>query len=321
MQFRSAGRNGALAARDVVRSIRMHVWRVRRSRGFSGSLPAEFKVLVDDLFANGMATRDEFVSAHLIESIRNDLIRELESGRRLVPVSNDTVREEGSRSPAKSFLAADVLSRGPDAYRELTNYVAVEQPFLRSKAALHLALDERLLSIASTYLGGPAAIGGSNLRRSFKNSLTEFDTLWFHSDPNSPRILKVFFYLTDVDENSGPFCHVRGSHRKKFGGWRVSYRLTDDDILRHYTSGDIKLALGRPGSVVFADTTGFHRGTKCKSRDRDMLTINYVLEPEFGGKAETPLIPEDFDFGALSAAQRRALDFTARPNDPVRTSQ
>jgi len=321
MQFRRVARNGALAARDVVRSIRMHVWRVRRSRGFSGSLPAEFNVLVHDLCANGMTTCDEFVSAHLIESIRNDLIRELESGRRLVPVSNDTVREEGSRSPAKSFLAADVLSRGPDAYRELTNYVAVEQPFLRSKAALHLALDERLLSIASAYLGGPAAIGGSNLRRSFKNSLTEFDTLWFHSDPNSPRILKVFFYLTDVDENSGPFCHVRGSHRKKFGGWRVSYRLTDDDILRHYTSSDIKLALGRPGSVVFADTTGFHRGTKCKSRDRDMLTINYVLEPEFGGKAETPLIPEDFDFGALSAAQRRALDFTARPNDPVRTSQ
>ena len=321
MQFRRAARNGALATRDVVRRTRMHVWRVRRSRGYSGGLPAEFKSLVDDLVTNGMATRDEFVSADVIDSIRHDLIRELESGRRLVPVSNDTVREQGSRSPAKSFLEADVLTRGPEAYRDLTNYVAVEQPFLRSKAALQLALDERLLSIASAYLDGPAAIGGSNLRRSFTNALTEFDTLWFHSDPNSPRILKVFFYLTDVDENSGPFCHVRGSHRKKFGGWRVSYRLTDDDILRHYSSEDIKLALGRPGSIVFADTTGFHRGTKCRTRDRDMLTINYVLEPEFGGKAETPLIPDDFNFGVLSAAQRRALDFTARPNDSVRSTK
>lgn len=299
----------------------MHLWRIRRSRGYSGDLPDEFRSLVRDLAVNGMAQHDDFAPTDLIASIRTDLIRELESGKCLVPVSNDTVREQGSRSPAKSFLAADVLSQGPDAYRDLTNYVAVDQPFLRSENALHLALDERLLAIASAYLGGPAAIGGSNLRRSFKNSLTEFDTLWFHSDPNSPRILKVFFYLTDVDENSGPFCHVRGSHRAKFGGWRVSYRLTDDDILRHYARDDVKLALGRPGSVVFADTTGFHRGTKCKSHDRDMLTINYVLEPEFGGKAEVPLIPDNFDLSVLSSAQRRALDFTSRPNDPIRTTR
>lgn len=321
MDFRRSARNGALVARDACRRARMHLWRIRRSRGYFGGPPDEFKSLLGDLVADGMAQRDEFVSVELVSSTRNDLIRELESGRFLVPVSNDAVREQGSRAPAESFLAADVLSRGPDAYRNLTNYVAVEQPFLRSISALRLALDERLLSIASAYLGGPAAIGGSNLRRSFANSLTEFDTLWFHSDPNSPRILKVFLYLTDVDENSGPFCHVRGSQRVKFRGWRLSYRLTDDDILRHYSRDDVKLAVGRPGSVVFADTTGFHRGTKCKSRDRDMLTINYVLEPEFGGKAEVPLIPTDFDLSALSSTQRRALDFTARPNNAARTSR
>ncbi len=269
--------------------------------------------MLDDLFSNGMARCEAFASTELITSIRNDLCRELASGQHLVPVSNDAVRDQGSLASPKTYLTPDVLSKGPNAYRELTNYVAIDQPLIHSDGALRLALDERLLSIASAYLGGPAAIGGSNLRRSFRNSLTEFDTLWFHSDPNSPRILKVFFYLTEVDENSGPFCHVRGSHKKKFKDWRVSYRLTDDDIRRHYSDNDIKLALGSPGSVVLADTTGFHRGTKCKSRDRDMLTINYVLEPEFGGKAEVPLIPHNFDLGSLSNAQRRALDFTSKP--------
>jgi hypothetical protein len=316
MQVPSAARNGALVARDVAYRLRMHLWRIRRSHGYSSSLPSEFKPILDDLLSNGMAKCEAFASAELIASVRNDLCRELASGQHLVPVSNDAVRDQGSLASPKSFLTADVLCQGPSAYRELTNYVALEQPFLRSDGALRLALDERLLSIASAYLGGPAAIGGSNLRRSFRNSLTEFDTLWFHSDPNSPRILKVFFYLTEVDENSGPFCHVRGSHKKKFKNWRVSYRLTDNDIHRHYSDTDIRLALGSPGSVVLADTTGFHRGTKCKSHDRDMLTINYVLEPEFGGKAEVPLVPSDFKMDDLSDAQRRALDFTARPTSP-----
>ena len=32
--------------------------------------------------------------------------------------------------------------------------------------------------------------------------------------------------------------------------------------------------------LIIADTTGLHKGSKCKRKDRTMLTINYVIHPE-----------------------------------------
>jgi hypothetical protein len=310
MSMRSSANSAVLATRDFAKWARLQTWRVRRLPGKRSRLRPDLLPILSALRQDGFAFLENFVDQALLDRIKIDLDRELATGRNLVPVSNDSVREVGSRAAASTFLSPDVLQRGPDAYRHLTNYVAVDQPFLRSPGSLELALDIRLIEIASHYLGGKAALGGSNLRRSFANGLAEFDTLWFHSDPNSARILKVFFYLTPVDLGSGPFAYVKGSHRKKFRNWRSSYRLSPEDIDHHYHPKSIVNATAIPGTVILADTTGFHRGTKCVTADRDLLTLNYVLEPEFGGKGEQALIPRELDPTLLTSSQRRALDFT-----------
>jgi len=103
------------------------------------------------------------------------------------------------------------------------------------------------------------------------------DTNYFHSDPNSPRFVKAFFYLNDVDAAGGPFCFVRGSTTRKFRGWRSKYRWTEEEIIAAYGRESLVSITASVGDLILADTTGFHRGTKVTSRDRSMLTLDYLV--------------------------------------------
>jgi hypothetical protein len=73
------------------------------------------------------------------------------------------------------------------------------------------------------------------------------------------------------------------------------------------------------GDVIIADTTGFHRGTKVRSRDRSMLTINYLLHPEDWGKARFKIAARDYE--RLSPKQKVAADFLDVTEEPSRLEQ
>lgn len=244
-----------------------------------------------------------------LDAIREESEDHLRRGTCLNPVSKDSERFVGEDSCAPAqFLSDDELARGPSYYRHLTNQVSVKDPLVSCRSFVKVALNDLLIDIATAYLGVIPAIGTINLRKSFVNSLLEFDTQLFHSDANSPRFLKFFFYLDDVDREGGPFCYVRGSHRRKFKGWNVKYRWTTNEIARFYSNEDIVELVANVGDLIIADTTGFHRGIKPKMRDRTMLTVNYTIHPEYwrtNGRAKIALR----NFERLSPKQKAACDF------------
>lgn len=176
------------------------------------------------------------------------------------------------------------MAQGQAVFRERTNRVTVVDPLVTMPELLPIVLDERFIDIAAGYLRSVPAVGSVTLRKSFVNDLPVFDTLYFHVDPNSVHFLKVFVYLHDVGPQGGPFTYVRGSHRERFRGWSTRRRWSEQEILAHYPAERIVAMTARAGDVVMADTTGFHRGTKPEAADRCMLTISYVLEPEYGGR-------------------------------------
>jgi hypothetical protein len=212
--------------------------------------------------------------------VLEDLEARIREGRHLLALSDDRARPAGDQAAPAAFLGPEDVGKGEAHFRELTNQAAVEEPLLRCPAVLPLAFGDLVLGVASGYLGCFPGLGTLNLRRSYRNGLPEFDTNHFHSDPNSPRFVKAFFYLNDVDEEGGPFCYVKGSAARKFPGWRGKYRWTEEEIRRAYGPDCLVSLTGSVGDVLFADTTGFHRGTKVRSRDRSMLTLNYLVHPE-----------------------------------------
>lgn len=231
----------------------------------------------------------------------------LSAGRHLNRPTHDAIRPAGETAEASALVSDDDIAGGEERLRHLTNYLSVDEPFVACPAAVELAFTPLLLRIAGAYLGCPPAVGGVNLRRSFVNDLTEFDTLFFHSDPNSPRFLKFFFYLNDVDEGGGPFAYIPGTHRQKFRGWRRKYRWTPEEIETIYP-GRVRLATARVGDLVIADTTGFHRGTKVVTRDRTMLTVNMVVHREFHGRQVGFKLPRAATTG-FTPAQQAGTDF------------
>ena len=188
---------------------------------------------VERLWRDGFIVLKQVMDRDALLKVKAELEQLLDSGSHVI-ASKDSVRTAGDLSAAPVALTADELTQGQDYYRRHTNFAWIADPLLNCPSVVRIAFDDLLADIATHYLGCPAAIGTLNLRKSYVNDLSDFDTLYFHSDPNSPRFLKFFFYLNDVDEEGGPFCYVTHTHREKFKGWRRKYRWLHEEIEAQY---------------------------------------------------------------------------------------
>ena len=266
--------------------------------------------IVADIERDGYAIVKNAIDPAVLIELKAQVESHLDNGTSLQPVSKDSARTKGDRSAAKVFLTAEELRRGQEYFRQHTNYISIANPLVNAPAAVKLAFHPLPIDIAQTYLGCVPALGGLNLRKSYSNDLPEFDTLYFHVDPNSPKFLKFFFYLNDVDMDGGPFCYVRGSHRTRFRGWMSKGRWTLDEMEAQFGGDNVRYLTANVGDMIVADTNGFHRGTKITGADRTMLTLDYVVHEEFDGtqSAEQFQLPTAV-FEQLPARERAVADF------------
>ena len=93
---------------------------------------------------------------------------------------------------------------------------------------------------------------------------------------------KFFIYLNDVDETSGPFTYVKGSNLG--GRWRNvypqrppmgSYPLAGavDAVV---SATDVRPCTGKAGTVIFADTSGLHKGGYATAKERIMFMAGFI---------------------------------------------
>ena len=164
-------------------------------------------------------------------------------------------------------------------------YIQCLQPLLSAPEIHPFVFNDLIIDIAGAYMDCYPAFGTCNLRRSFVNDMKEGGNQIYHVDPNSPRFLKFFIYLDDVDINGGPFCYVEGSHTKKFEinnhNWNKQYSWDTNTINQIYGEDKVKYLTAKKGDLLVADTNGWHRGTKPTNKDRTMLTLDYVCHVEF----------------------------------------
>ncbi len=82
----------------------------------------------------------------------------------------------------------------------------------------------------------------------------------YHMDMDLIRFLNFFVYLTDVTSDTGPHCYVAGSHRRKPPALLQDRRFGDRELEQHYPNEAFRELIGPRGTVVMADTLGFHKG-------------------------------------------------------------
>lgn len=105
----------------------------------------------------------------------------------------------------------------------------------------------------------------------------------YHFDLDRIRWLKIFVYLTDVDETSGPHAFIRGSHRTNGKTIRRDGRFTDDEVFGLYPRSDERVFIAPKGTVILEDTLGFHKGVAATRNHRFILeyelSINHFGYP------------------------------------------
>jgi len=105
--------------------------------------------------------------------------------------------------------------------------------------------------------------------------------LW-HRDYNDKHLLKAFLYLVDVDEEMGPFQYVSGSQpggpyadawpRKPLGQNYPS----EGELERRVPESAVKTFVGGKATLVFCNTSGFHRGGFSTTSPRVLATATYT---------------------------------------------
>lgn len=99
----------------------------------------------------------------------------------------------------------------------------------------------------------------------------------FHRDVDDWLFIKLFIYITDVDEDSGPHVFVRGSHRD--GRLAKIARYTDEQVVEAFGASNV-LRLSAPAGTSFLENTyGMHKGQLPKLHRRLLLQAQYSLGP------------------------------------------
>jgi hypothetical protein len=132
--------------------------------------------------------------------------------------------------------------------------------------------------------------------------------LW-HRDPEDRCVLKMFVYLTDVDEGAGPLTYAPGTHAQ--GPIRANpestlfvegnskvYRSDDSQMNTVVPKENWITATGTKGTVVFADTRGYHKGGLVRNNDRIVYICEFtskgsILLDDLFGERIRPSTPLD----------------------------
>ena len=145
---------------------------------------------------------------------------------------------------------------------------------------IQLALNPGLLGRVNGYLGMWSYLREVQIWLDMPTPGEAKETQLWHRDDDDHANVKAFIYLNAVTEGGGPFCFVPRTH--VFGDLKHAVpptapgRMNDDQMAAHVPAAGWTRCTGSPMTVIFADTTGFHRGLKPQTQHRVMVSLHYT---------------------------------------------
>ena len=199
--------------------------------------------------------------------------------------TEDNLAELQAKQKKKSYLIRRFLKSGT--------------PFGLDDRWLGFGLSSRMLDIVNSYRGELTWMIDVDNWYTIPdpNAEDRIASQRWHRDPWDNHIVKVFTYFSDVDEAAGPFEYLRGSpaggrnaHLWPWEGDEVyeAHGLypPQDEFESKAPAEDVLTATGPAGTMVFADTSGFHRGGWTRHKPRVLSYCSFVstqfrLSPRF----------------------------------------
>jgi len=294
-------RRGVVATYELHDRLLANAASRRRYDRARPALDATQERIVAQLRADGYAT---LPLAELVPdtSVWDNLESDAERFVAETAVGLEREREGGDaalrRRPGKEFLVRK-YSRDVE--------LGLDDPWLR------LGVEPRLLDIANTYLGMWSKLeyvdvwytppAGEEERRSSQR---------WHRDFNDRHLLKAFLYLVDVDEQTGPFEYVPrsapGGELDKLWPWRpLGENYPPEDELAERIDGRAVSFTAPKGTLIFCNTSGFHRGGFASGKPRVLATFTWDSPASLKALSERNYRFAPRNGAALTDAQRYAL--------------
>jgi len=179
----------------------------------------------------------------------------------------------------ESFKCLDGLTEvdlnNPGKDVQLAQYS--REDLTQSDEILAIANDSRILNAVSKYFGVKPTISNINCWWSFGYRESAKEAQFFHRDLDDFKFLKIFFYLTDVTNDSGPHIYVKGSH--KINKLLELRRFKDEEVQNTFNPENILTLTSPKGSAFIEDTYGIHKGQLPLNGNRLLLQIQYSYLP------------------------------------------
>lgn len=145
------------------------------------------------------------------------------------------------------------------------------------------ALQKPFLQIANAYYGMYTRLRYYNVWHTLRTQSEARESQLWHYDREDHYILKVFVYLSDIDDGAGPFTYAPGSHRK--GRIKTEPEYAIENGVRRTSDAQMAAVvpeerwikcLGSKGTIIFADTRGYHKGGLARQSDRLMYLCMFT---------------------------------------------
>ena len=172
-----------------------------------------------------------------------------------------------------------------DGKEDIGHYSVNSKGLANSPYTSLIALDEYLTRLVSYYWGKPvnwAQMSGTRIEPLDVNE--DYRAMKWHHDGNYKQI-KVFVLLTDTHKDHQCTHFIPRTHKEwkpksdKFGVSQETINNFPEPIY----------AAGKAGTIIIANTNGYHRGNRNNTKRRDMLIFNYTA-----GRSIWPIsLPDD----------------------------
>ena len=195
---------------------------------------------------------------------------------------------------ARAKAAADELLAAPQIREQISegkSHKGGKDYVVRAGANLsvdhgltRLLMDSRLIDTVNSYLQMWSRLKNYELWYNLPvdpNSARIASQRW-HRDYDDHKLIKIFIYMVDVDEQMGPFTYIRqtqpgGPYGHLFPTNPPEGASPGDDKVDRALSADLlKVCTGKAGTMIFCDTSGLHRGGRSTTVPRVLFTATYA---------------------------------------------
>lgn len=247
--------------KNFVKTVRNEFWnyRVARSSPYESRLSKSDQKILESIQQNGYCVLEGFLSQEWCDMVRNEIDQ-------LILKRADEVWVDDKKSDHRVY-GAERVSDHISAFYNDSKLTEIINSYLKKVNRAGFTLAARLEAKEDNLGSG----GG------------------WHRDIASKKQIKAITYLSDVEEDNGPFQYLGGSHSsidviKKQFKYDLDYRqnrFRDDEIEQMVNNSPERLITftASKGTVLLVDTRGIHRGMPISAGSRYALT-NYYLEEE-----------------------------------------